>query len=64
MNKWKTLKQLPAKTPLSDELANDLKQRGFKFLGSTVLYSHLQALGLVNDHTVGCFRRRDIIMAL
>lgn len=61
VNKWKTLKQLPPNTALSDELAKDLKKRGFKFLGSTVLYSHLQALGLVNDHTVGCFRRRDII---
>ncbi|MBI2094617.1 MAG: DNA-3-methyladenine glycosylase I [Candidatus Omnitrophica bacterium] len=57
VNRWKTLKELPANTPLSDALSKDLKRRGFKFLGPTVVYSHLQALGLVNDHTIGCFRK-------
>ena len=58
LNRWKTLKDLPAKTAESDALSKDLKKRGFKFLGSTVVYSHLQALGLVNDHTVDCFRKQ------
>lgn len=58
VNRWKTLKELPANTPLSDALSKDLKKRGFKFLGPTVVYSHLQALGLVNDHTVDCFRKK------
>lgn len=51
---------IPATTPLSDRIAVDLKQRGFKFLGSTVLYAHLQATGLVNDHLVGCFRHSEV----
>ncbi len=55
-NKWRDIKQLPAKTAISDALATDLKLRGFKFLGSTVCYAHLQATGLVNDHLVDCFR--------
>jgi DNA-3-methyladenine glycosylase I len=59
----RSLKDLPATTPLSDALSKDLKRRGFKFLGSTVVYSHLQALGLVNDHTTGCFRRAEILAA-
>ena len=57
-NGWKTLKDLPANTPESDALSKDMKKRGFKFLGSTVLYSHMQAVGLVNDHMVSCFRYR------
>jgi len=60
VNRWKNLKQLPAKTPASDALSEDLKKRGFKFLGSTVLYSHMQALGLVNDHVTSCFRYRPL----
>lgn len=59
VNRWKTLKELPANTPLSDSLSADLKKRGFKFLGPTVMYSHLQALGLVNDHTTNCFRKKE-----
>ena len=58
VNRWKSLKQLPASTPVSDVLSQDLKKRGFKFLGSIVLYSHMQALGMVNDHVVSCFRYR------
>ncbi len=61
VNKWKTLKQVPANTALSDKISKDLKQRGFKFLGTTVVYSHLQATGLINDHIVDCFRYEEII---
>jgi DNA-3-methyladenine glycosylase I len=56
--KWKTLSQLPARTELSDRVAGDLKKRGFRFLGSVIMYSHMQATGIVNDHLVGCFRYR------
>ena len=51
---------LPARTPLSDAISKDLKGRGFKFVGSTVVYSHMQATGMVNDHLVGCFRYREL----
>ena len=63
MNGWKTLKQLPPNTPESDKLSLDLKKRGFKFLGSTVLYSHMQAVGIVNDHVKTCFRYRELCEA-
>jgi len=59
-NAFKSLKELPAKTPLSDAISKDLKQRGFKFVGSTIIYAHLQATGMVNDHTVGCFRYEEV----
>jgi DNA-3-methyladenine glycosylase I len=55
-NRWGRPKKIPATTPLSDAIAKDLKARGFKFLGSTVIYAHMQAVGMVNDHLVGCFR--------
>ena len=55
-NTFRDIKGLPATTPISDKLAKDMKQQGFKFLGSTVLYAHMQATGLVNDHVVDCFR--------
>ncbi len=55
-NRWRDIKELPAKTPLSDAIAADLKKRGFKFLGSTVIYAHLQATGVVQDHLRGCWR--------
>jgi DNA-3-methyladenine glycosylase I len=58
-NKWKTLKQIPATTAISDALSKDLKQRGFKFVGSTIIYAHMQAVGMVNDHLVKCFRYRE-----
>ena len=61
VNRWKSLKQLPAQTPTSEALSKDLKKRGFKFLGSTVLYSHMQAVGLVNDHITFCFRYRELL---
>ena len=57
-NAWTTLKQIPAKTPESDALSKDLKKRGFKFVGSTICYAMMQAVGMVNDHLVTCFRYR------
>ncbi len=59
-NEWKTFKDAPAKTELSDRIAKDLKKRGFKFVGSTTIYAHLQAAGLVNDHEIRCFRNSDL----
>jgi len=56
INSWKKMSQVPATTPESDALSKDLKQRGFRFVGSTVMYAHMQATGLVNDHTTDCFR--------
>lgn len=55
-NRWKTLREVPATTPLSDTISKDLKKRGFNFVGSTIVYAHMQATGMVNDHTVDCFR--------
>lgn len=55
-NAWQTMQEVPATTPESDKLANDLKKRGFKFTGSTIMYAHMQATGLVNDHITSCFR--------
>ena len=57
----RTLEDYPATSPESDALSRDLKQRGFKFVGSTIIYAHMQATGLVNDHTLDCFRRAQII---
>jgi len=59
-NRWQTTKQIPATSPESDALAKELKRRGFKFAGSTIMYAHLQACGLVNDHLVGCWRWREV----
>lgn len=53
-NKWRTLEEVPATTAVSDQLSKDLKKRGFKFVGSTVIYAHMQATGMVNDHLVSC----------
>ena len=58
-NKFKTLSELPAKTKLSDQISEDLKKRGFKFVGSTIVYAHMQATGMVNDHVVSCFRYNE-----
>jgi len=57
VNKPKTLKDVPATTPLSDAISKDLKKRGFKFVGSTVVYAHMQATGMVNDHVQDCWKR-------
>lgn len=58
-NKWRSMKQVPATTKQSDALSKDLKQRGFKFVGSTIVYAHMQAVGMVNDHQVSCFRHKE-----
>jgi DNA-3-methyladenine glycosylase I len=60
INKWENLSELPASTPLSDVISKDLKKRGFKFLGTTVIYAHMQAIGLVNDHLFDCFRWEEV----
>ena len=59
VNDWRSQNQLPATSDVSDRLSADLKARGFKFVGSTIMYSHLQACGLINDHLVNCFRHRE-----
>lgn len=59
-NRFKSLKEVPANTPLSDKISKDLKKRGFKFVGTTVIYAHMQATGMVNDHTTGCFRHEEV----
>ncbi|OAN60385.1 DNA-3-methyladenine glycosylase [Balneola sp. EhC07] len=58
VNNWKNMSEVPATSPESDALSKDLKKRGFKFVGSTIMYAHMQACGLVNDHTVDCFCRK------
>jgi len=60
VNKWKSLKEIPATTKESDALSKDLIKRGFKFVGSTVMYAHMQACGLVNDHLVECYRYKQV----
>jgi DNA-3-methyladenine glycosylase I len=59
LNKWKQSHQIPATSPESDALSLDLKSRGFKFVGSTVIYAHMQAVGMVNDHLISCYRRQN-----
>jgi DNA-3-methyladenine glycosylase I len=56
VNKWKSLRQVPARTPESDAMSKDLKRRGFKFVGTTICYAFMQAVGMVNDHVTDCFR--------
>jgi DNA-3-methyladenine glycosylase I len=60
LNRWKMMRQVPATSPESDAFSKDLKKRGFSFVGSTVIYAHMQAVGMVNDHLVDCFRYREI----
>lgn len=60
INKWKNASQVPATSSESDTLSKDLKKRGFKFVGSTIMYAYMQACGLVNDHTTDCFRYKDV----
>ena len=57
VNNFKSIKEVPASTPLSDRISKDLKKRGFKFVGSTIMYAHMQATGMVNDHILGCVAR-------
>jgi DNA-3-methyladenine glycosylase I len=59
-NRWRTLSQLPATSRISDAFSKDLKSRGMSFVGSTVIYSHMQAVGMVNDHMVHCFRHQAV----
>ncbi len=59
-NAWRTLEEVPAHTAESDAMSRDLRSRGFKFVGSTICYAHMQATGMVNDHLVDCFRHREV----
>ena len=58
-NNFISMSEMPANTPLSDKISKDLKSRGFKFVGSTIVYAHMQAMGMVNDHTIDCFRHDE-----
>jgi DNA-3-methyladenine glycosylase I len=58
---WSTLREVPASTTLSDKISKDLKKRGFKFVGTTIIYAYLQAMGVVNDHTRDCFRYKELL---
>ena len=60
LNRWKAMREIPATSSESDAFSKDLKHRGFSFVGSTVIYAHMQAIGMVNDHLVDCFRYREI----
>jgi DNA-3-methyladenine glycosylase I len=60
VNRLRTMKDYPARTPVSDAISKDLKQRGFRFVGSTIIYAHMQATGMVNDHALDCFRRQEL----
>lgn len=59
-NRWRALKEVPARTPESDAMSKDLKRRGFNFVGSTICYAFMQAVGMVNDHPVSCFRHAEV----
>jgi len=62
VNRFKTMKQIPATSKESDRFSKDLKQRGFKFVGSTIMYAHMQAVGMVNDHVTSCFRYKEVMV--
>lgn len=59
-NQWKSHAQVPAVTPLSEQLSKDMKKRGFTFVGATICYAYMQAIGMVNDHTIDCYRYREL----
>jgi DNA-3-methyladenine glycosylase I len=59
-NRWKSIKQIPASTPESEAMSKELSKRGFKFVGPTICYAYMQAVGMVNDHTTDCFRFKEI----
>jgi len=61
INRWKTLQDIPAKTELSDKMSKELKKAGFNFVGSTICYAFMQAVGMVNDHTMDCFRYHEVL---
>lgn len=60
-NTWQNHEEVPANTPLSDKISKDLKKRGFKFVGTTIIYAHMQATGMVNDHSTECFRHAELL---
>jgi DNA-3-methyladenine glycosylase I len=62
-NTWRSIQEVPARTPESDAMSKDLKRRGFKFVGSTICYAFMQAVGMVNDHVVDCFRHAEVARA-
>ncbi len=62
-NRWRRMADVPATTPLSDRISKDLKGRGFTFVGTTIVYAHMQATGMVNDHVVDCFRHAEVPLA-
>jgi len=59
-NSWRSLAEIPPKTPLAEEISKDLKKRGFRFVGPTIVYAHMQATGMVNDHLIDCFRHHEV----
>jgi DNA-3-methyladenine glycosylase I len=59
-NRWRMIAEIPAKTPLAETISKDLKKRGFRFVGPTIVYAHMQATGMVNDHVIDCFRYPEI----
>ena len=59
-NKWSAMKEVPAVTELAERISKDLKTRGFTFVGSTIIYAHMQATGMVNDHITSCFRHKEV----
>ena len=61
INRWRSMKQVPAETPESLAMSKDLKKRGFRFVGSTICYAFMQATGMVNDHITGCFRHDELL---
>jgi DNA-3-methyladenine glycosylase I len=64
VNAWRTPRQVPASTPVSDRMSRELSRRGFKFVGSTICYAFMQAVGMVNDHMVDCFRHQELARGL
>jgi DNA-3-methyladenine glycosylase I len=60
LNRWRAMKEVPPRSAESDAMSKDLKSRGFSFVGSTIIYAHMQAVGMVNDHVVDCFRHREV----
>jgi DNA-3-methyladenine glycosylase I len=61
-NAWRSIAEVPARTAESDAMSKDLKRRGFKFVGSTICYAFMQAVGMVNDHLIGCFRHKEVTL--
>jgi DNA-3-methyladenine glycosylase I len=64
LNAWRSLSEVPSRTELSDSMSKDLKKRGFNFVGSTICYAFMQAVGMVNDHVIGCFRYDEVHLGL